>query len=558
MEGVLTGAIANAEKSVVAIARVRRNDRDDVISPLELRADPFGRFQITQDHRPGDPEFIPNEYATGVVVDRRGLILTNFHVLGEDSDLYVTTVDRHVYPAKIWAADARSDLAVLSIDAPDLVPIQFGDASNLKKGQFVIVLGNPYAIARDGQASASWGIIANLERKAPPPQADETSPNGRSTLHQYGTLIQTDARLNLGTSGGALLNLKGEMIGLTTAQAAIAGYEQAAGYAVPIDETFRRVIETLKQGREVEYGFLGVAPRNLRDADAAAGRRGVIVHTVVDGTPAKRFGLEVGDIITHVDERPIFDADGLVLQVGKKAHDAVVRLMVERNGHTIPINVQLTKYAMRGRQVISTPAPEWRGLRVDYATTAHDFQELVTAHQIPAEGCVVVTSVDENSPAWREGLRSEKIISHVDGVRVSSPKEFHAAVAGKTGPVTLRLVNAEKDQAALVIPAPSPDAAQPPAAEEKPAGRAERPLGESSAFSSGPPGLRGIEAYLDALGLLVGTSGAATRGLARLAALLHNDYHIRLPALIAVRPVPCSATSSPARRGNRRGSTELP
>ena len=83
-----------------------------------------------------------------------------------------------------------------------------------------------------------------------------------------------------------------------------------------------------------------------------------IVHTVVDGTPAKRFGLEVGDIITHVDERPIFDADGLVLQVGKKAHDAVVRLMVERNGHTIPINVQLTKYAMRGRQVISTPAPE--------------------------------------------------------------------------------------------------------------------------------------------------------------------------------------------------------
>ena len=105
MEGVLTGAIAGAEKSVVAIARVRRNDRDD-ISPLELRPDPLGRFQIQQDPRPGDPEFIPNEYATGVVVDRRGLILTNFHVLGEESDLYVTTADRRVYPAKIWAGDA--------------------------------------------------------------------------------------------------------------------------------------------------------------------------------------------------------------------------------------------------------------------------------------------------------------------------------------------------------------------------------------------------------------------------------------------------------------------
>jgi S1-C subfamily serine protease len=196
----------------------------------------------------------------------------------------------------------------------------------------------------------------------------------------------------------------------------------------------------------------------------------VVVHTVVDGTPAKRFGLEVGDIITHVDEQPIFDADGLVLQVGKKAHDAVVRILVERNGHTIPINVELTKYAMRGRQVISTPAPQWRGVRVDYATTAHDFQELVALRQIPADGCVVVSSVDENSPAWREGLRSEKMISHVDGVRVSSPKEFHAAVDGKTGPVTLRLVNPEKDQAALVIPAVQPVAPPPPAADEKPAG----------------------------------------------------------------------------------------
>jgi S1-C subfamily serine protease len=461
MEGVLTGAIANAEKSVVAIARVKRNDRDD-ISPLELRADGFGRFQIPQEHRPGDPEFIPNEYATGVVVDRHGLILTNFHVLGEDSDLYVTTVDRRVYPAKIWAADSRSDLAVLSIDAKDLVPIQFGDANNLKKGQFVVVLGNPYAIARDGQASASWGIIANLERKAPP-QADETS---RSSLHQYGTLIQTDARLNLGTSGGALLNLKGEMIGLTTSLAAISGYEQAAGYAVPIDDTFRRVVETLKQGREVEYGFLGVAPKSLREADLAAGRRGVVVHDVVDGTPAKRSGLETGDLITHVDERPIYDADGLVLQVGKKAHDAVIRLSVERNGHTIPINVQLTKYPMRGRQVISTPAPQWRGLRVDYASTARDFQEGVRTHQIPTEGCVVVSSVEENSPAWQEGLRAEKVITHVDGVRVSSPKEFHAAVAGKTGPVTLRLVSPDKDQAVLVIP-PAP-AAAPPAADAAP------------------------------------------------------------------------------------------
>ncbi len=426
----------------MAIARVRRNERDDA-SPIELRSDPFGRFQIQQDPRPGDPEFIPNEYATGVVVDRNGLILTNFHVVGEDSDLFVTTVDRRVYRAEIRAADARSDLAVLKIEANDLIPVEMGDADHLKKGQLVVVLGNPYAIARDGQASASWGIIANLERKAPP-QVDETSPNGRGTLHQYGTLIQTDARLNLGTSGGALLNIKGEMIGLTTALAAISGYEQAAGYAVPIDETFRRVVETLKQGREVEYGFLGVRPENLREADLAAGRHGVRVREVVEGTPARRFGLEPDDIITHVDQRPVYDADGFVLQIGKKAHDAVVRLSVERRGRNLPVDVQLTKYAMRGRRVVSTPSPEWRGLRVDYASTARDFLDPARTHTIPTEGCVIVSEIDEHSPAWYVGLRAETAITHVDGVRVTSPKEFHAAVAGKTGPVTLRLVS-ERD-----------------------------------------------------------------------------------------------------------------
>jgi serine protease Do len=446
---------------------VRRGDRDDG-APIELRTDAFGRYQFQQDPRPGDPEFIPNEYASGVVVDRGGLILTNFHVLGDESDLYVTTVERRVYQAEIWAADARSDLAVLRIKANDLVPIELGDADHLKKGQLVVVLGNPYAIARDGQASASWGIIANLERKAPP-QVDEVSANGKTTLHQHGTLIQTDARLNLGTSGGALLNLKGEMIGLTTALAAISGYEQSAGYAVPMDETFRRVVETLKQGREVEYGFLGVRPDNLRESDLAAGLRGVRVLDVVEGTPAKRFGLEKDDVITHVDQRPVYDADGLVLQIGKKAHDAVVRLSVERQGRTLPVDVRLTKYAMRGRRVVSTPAPQWRGMRVDYASTARDFLMRVQAREIPSEGCVIISQIDENSPAWREGLRGETAITHVDGVRVTSPKEFHAAVAGKTGPVTLRLIADGDDHASLVIP---PD---PPAAPAEPAASGEQP-----------------------------------------------------------------------------------
>ena len=165
-------AIARSEKSVVAIARVRKEQPDETFR-FESRPDPFGRrLTWPRPPQPTDPGFVPNEYGTGVVVDRRGLILTAYHVLGEESDYYVTTSERKVYRAWVKAADPRSDLAVLSIDAAGLTPITLGDAAALRKGQIVVTLGNPYAIARDGQASAGWGIVANLARKAPPSPED--------------------------------------------------------------------------------------------------------------------------------------------------------------------------------------------------------------------------------------------------------------------------------------------------------------------------------------------------------------------------------------------------
>ena len=440
IEGALTAAIAQADKSIVAIARVSRRGGEE-IGPLELRPDPFGALRIpAAKPRPGDSDFVPDDYGTGVVVDKRGLILTNYHVLGDDSEYFVTTVERKVYLARVKAADPRSDLAVLSIDAHDLTPIKYGDAANLKKGQFVIALGNPYAIARDGQASASWGIIANFERKAAP-TLDESNRSSKPTLHQFGTLIQTDAKLNLGTSGGALLNLKGEMIGLTTAMAAVAGFEHSAGYAIPVDDTFRRVVETLKQGREVEYGFLGVAPESLAEAEILAGKHGARVSTVVDGTPAQRFDLRPHDVITHVDGRPIYDADGLFLHVGKLPVETLVHLTVERGGLVVPVNVELAKFSVRGKKIVTAPGSNWRGMRVDYATADHEFAEHVREGKLDSRGCVIVTDVEQSSPAWNQGMRPNMAISHVGNVRVSSPKEFQAAIAGKTGPVKLRLVS---------------------------------------------------------------------------------------------------------------------
>jgi len=333
-----------------------------------------------------------------------------------------------------------------------MVPITMGDAAKLKKGQIVIALGNPYAIARDGQASASWGIVANLARKDGPSLDDRNLP-AKPSFHQYGTLIQTDAKLNLGTSGGALINLKGEMVGLTVSLSASLGYEQAAGFALPVDDAFRRALESLKQGREVEYGFLGVEPEPIAPIERANGKHGAKVRMFVAGTPAQRAGLMPGDVITHVDGQPIYDPDQLMLSIGKMPAGAQVRLTLERSdGRILPAVVELAKFFVTGNKIVTNRPPAWRGIRVDYVTASHEFPERARQGQIDQQGSVVITEVDENSPAWNEGLRPEMMISHVDNNRVADPKQFQAAVARKSGPVQVRLNLPTNDRRLRTIP----------------------------------------------------------------------------------------------------------
>ncbi|HUY92622.1 MAG TPA: trypsin-like peptidase domain-containing protein [Pirellulales bacterium] len=463
MERVLARAIARAERSVVSIAR--RNKSADYARG-DAQPDLLGlssRRLGTPPVDPRDPDFVPNEFATGVVIDASGLVLTNAHVVDVESDHFVTTIDRKVFEMKIKASDPRSDLAVLELKLPrlrgenDFTPIALGDASSLKKGQIVVALGNPYAIARDGQASASWGIISNLARKAGSPprrEQDGLVHDDMKMLHHFGTLIQTDAKLNLGTSGGALLNLRGEMIGLTTSLAATAGFEQPAGYAIPVDETFRRVVETLKKGQEVEYGLLGIRPLHLDAGDVIRGLHGSRVDLVVPGDPAARAGVEIGDIITHVDGKPIFDADGLRLHVGKLPPSATTTLTILRGGQTLQKRVVLSKYPLALPQVVTNRPPPWRGLHVDYSTMTRsqfefpDFTDPLGLGSV----CVSAREVDAESPAWQAGLRPGARISRVGANPVETPEEFRRAVADKPGPVQLGVIGANGEVKVVSVP----------------------------------------------------------------------------------------------------------
>ena len=178
------------------------------------------------------------------------------------------------------------------------------------------------------------------------------------SLHQYGTLIQTDARLNLGTSGGALVNLKGEMVGLTTSLAAMSGYEQPAGFAIPVDEAFRKAVETLKQGRLPDFGFLGVQPEHLSLAERQQGKFGAQVLRVVPGTPADAGLHPEEDIITHVNGEKVYDKNTLFRELSRLPAETHVALTLERGDplrqrrRTITADVVLSKKYVDDRAAV--------------------------------------------------------------------------------------------------------------------------------------------------------------------------------------------------------------
>jgi serine protease Do len=390
------------------------------------------------------PETVPESYGSGVVIHDSGLVLTNFHVIEKATKVYVRLPgpDRGSY-ADILAADGRSDLAVLKmIRAPgDLKPIKFGDGGKVRKGDFVIALANPFAAGyRDGSPSASFGLVSNLRRPAPAPGPVDEAKRAKP-LAQYAFLIQTDARLNLGCSGGALLNLDGELIGLSTALAARTGTDVAGGYAIPMDANVKKMIEVLKRGEEIEYGFLGVTI----PTDAKSDGFGVDIGGVAPGMPAARAGLMAGDTIVGINGNPVRDHDDLFLHISAALAGSEADIEVRRSGTTRTFKARLAK-APSGEwadKAIAANRPKSvHGLRVDYAST-------LSLDSNPPEGVLVKEKeLEPGSPAekklkeWSD--RARLIVIAVDGKPVPTPADFYRAAAGKSS-VTLDIIEATRD-----------------------------------------------------------------------------------------------------------------
>lgn len=439
IQKLMQDAISRAEPSIacVLVSRSERYKEFEVPPPPSVEPGYLGSFDprpildrpFENDRRRelakrldlSDPENVPESYGSGVVVDARGLILTPFHVVRDATKIFVRLPGGRGSYANIHAADSRSDLAILKLIQPpaDLQALSFGDGANVRKGQWVLALANPYTAGfRDGSPSASWGIVANLRRRPPGTPREEERLR---TLHQYGTLIQLDVRLNLGCSGGALLNLDGELIGLTTAVAAVANGEASGIYALPLDANLKRIIEVLKRGEEVEYGFLGVAaaPPGFRASE------GLLLTVVTPGSPADRAGLKPEDIILEVNGNPIRDTDDLFLHVGAALSGSKAKLKVQSPGSKPrEVVVSLAKFAYLGPFIASSRPASVMGLRVDHASV---LMQTARLRSIPFG--VVVREVEAGKPAEAKfkGLveGGRLLITQVNGVPVGSPEEFY-------------------------------------------------------------------------------------------------------------------------------------
>ncbi len=317
---LIPDAVARAAPAVINIytTRVAALSRADL------------RKQLLGLGRPGAAtRRLVTSLGSGVIINPRGLIVTNNHLVANAEDIKIQLADGRISVPRIIGMDADTDLALLQIDLPDLPAIQLGRSDGLRIGEFALAIGNPYGLSQ----SVTQGII---------------SATGRTELGLtlFENFIQTDAAINRGNSGGALINLRGELIGINTA--AVGGEDSTGGigFAIPVN-LVRGVIQQLEEYGRVRRGWLGVVPQDISSQQATQPRintpKGVTLADVYRDSPAWAAGLRRGDIITHLNDEPIHLSRQALSIVASLMPGDVVSIQGIRAGEPFSMQTMVTE-----------------------------------------------------------------------------------------------------------------------------------------------------------------------------------------------------------------------
>ncbi len=279
----------------------------------------------------------------GMVIDSAGLIATNEHVVQSAQSIEVVFHDGDRRRAELLSSDPRSDLAVLRVERGDLTAARICEWTTVRRGQWAVVVGNPYGLGSDGQASLAVGVISNLGRRLP--------GLGEMDDRFYGNMIQTTAPINPGNSGGPLFNLRGEVVGIVTAMHVRAGQGDGIGFAIPMSPWKRALLRRLAGGEKVEHGFMHATIRESLPAErrALGAGHGVVVVYVDDesGSP-----LRAGDLITEIDGQAVESVSVAAELIGCAPVGGWVTASVRRAGAALAVRVPIDRRSAVGVQSV--------------------------------------------------------------------------------------------------------------------------------------------------------------------------------------------------------------
>ncbi|MCC6202448.1 MAG: DegQ family serine endoprotease [Gammaproteobacteria bacterium] len=359
---------------------------------------------------------------SGVIVDaKRGLVLTNNHVIANADLIRVKLRDGRDFEAKLVGTDPDTDIAVIEIPADNLTEVPRADSEKLRVGDFVVAVGNPFGL---GQTVTS-GIISALARSG-------------LGITGYEDFIQTDASINPGNSGGALVNLRGELVGINNAILSESGGNIGIGFAIPINMAYQIMSQLVAYG-EVRRGFVGASLQDLTPELAEAfgirPEQGVLLVEVLPGSPAERAGLKAGDIVTAVNSRAVHGVSDFKTQVGLVRVGDDVRLDVIRDGKRQSVVAQVADRLTTSANGAGDDG-KLRNSRLRGATFG-DLPENQASRQ--RTGGVYVYEVDQGSGVWNAGIRAGDIILSVNRQPIATLKDFLVLVNQAQGQLLLQV-----------------------------------------------------------------------------------------------------------------------
>ena len=395
----------------------------DVTEVIKQRAPqldlPFDWFFGQPQPNGRERSFRQSGLGSGIIVRRAGdtvFVLTNDHVVKDATDISVKMSDGRVYKASVVGMDPRKDMALVSYKTRDAVSIaELGDSNTLEVGDIVFAVGNPLGFS----SSVTMGIVSALGRRA------------RGDVAAYTDYIQTDAPINQGNSGGALVNIRGQVVGMNTWIAAPSGGNVGLGFAIPINNTRRAIEDFISKGR-VEYGWLGVQIGDLQDSGPSLalardlhvdGMKGAFVWNLYKGSPADKAGLLPGDFVTRVSGRLIQDSGDLTQVVGNFNAGDTEEFTVMRYGRPLTLRVTIGRRDDQDR--VAQSKNLWPGL------TALPLTDQVRQDQNIARGArgVIVGDLPgQNTPAAAAGIQAGDIITAVNGRSASTIMDYYKAL----------------------------------------------------------------------------------------------------------------------------------